>query len=53
MPGIDLLATGRVLNRFAKDMGSVDEILPKVILDASQVSYHTLLYCFIPFKSIP
>jgi len=33
--------TGRILNRFAKDMGSVDEILPKIILDSSQVGLTT------------
>lgn len=29
--------SGRIMNRFAKDMGNVDEWLPKAILDASQV----------------
>lgn len=33
----DTNPSGRILNRFAKDMGSVDEILPKIILDSSQV----------------
>lgn len=33
----NLCITGRILNRFTKDMGSVDEILPKIILDSSQV----------------
>ncbi|XP_066141508.1 ATP-binding cassette sub-family C member 4-like [Euwallacea fornicatus] len=28
---------GRILNRFSKDIGSVDELLPKAILDASQL----------------
>lgn len=28
---------GRILNRFSKDIGSVDELLPKAIMDASQV----------------
>lgn len=32
-----IFLSGRILNRFAKDMGSVDEILPKIILDSSQV----------------
>ncbi|KAB0798126.1 hypothetical protein PPYR_09119 [Photinus pyralis] len=29
--------SGRILNRFSKDMGAVDEILPKAILDAVQI----------------
>ncbi|KAK9869558.1 hypothetical protein WA026_003311 [Henosepilachna vigintioctopunctata] len=28
---------GRILNRFSKDLGAVDELLPKVILDATQI----------------
>jgi ABC-type multidrug transport system fused ATPase/permease subunit len=28
---------GRILNRFSKDMGAVDELLPKAIIDAAQV----------------
>ncbi|XP_072393692.1 ATP-binding cassette sub-family C member 4-like [Diabrotica undecimpunctata] len=28
---------GRILNRFSKDMGCVDELLPKAILDSSQI----------------
>ncbi|XP_022904684.2 ATP-binding cassette sub-family C member 4-like isoform X1 [Onthophagus taurus] len=33
----DLNPSGRILNRFSKDIGSVDELLPKVILDAAQI----------------
>ncbi|XP_058446019.1 ATP-binding cassette sub-family C member 4-like [Malaya genurostris] len=33
----DTNTSGRILNRFSKDMGSVDELLPKAILDASQI----------------
>lgn len=33
----DTNPSGRILNRFSKDMGAVDELLPKVILDAGQV----------------
>lgn len=33
----DTNPSGRILNRFSKDIGSVDELLPKVILDAGQV----------------
>lgn len=28
--------SGRILNRFSKDMGAVDEVLPKAMLDAAQ-----------------
>lgn len=33
----DTNPSGRILNRFSKDMGAVDEVLPKIILDAGQV----------------
>lgn len=33
----DLNPSGRILNRFAKDIGAVDELLPKAVLDAGQV----------------
>lgn len=33
----DLNPAGRILNRFSKDMGAVDELLPKAIIDAAQV----------------
>ncbi|KOC62298.1 Multidrug resistance-associated protein 4 [Habropoda laboriosa] len=29
--------SGRILNRFSKDVGSMDEILPKVMLETSQI----------------
>ncbi|KAL5284866.1 ABCC4.2 family protein [Megaselia abdita] len=29
--------TGRILNRFSKDMGQVDEILPAVMMDVAQI----------------
>lgn len=32
----DTNPSGRILNRFAKDIGAVDEQLPKSILDAAQ-----------------
>lgn len=35
------LSTGRILNRFTKDMGSLDEILPRTLLDVFQI-YGTL-----------
>lgn len=30
--------SGRILNRFSKDMGAVDEVLPAALLDVLQVS---------------
>lgn len=33
----DTNPAGRILNRFSKDMGAVDEFLPKAILDATQI----------------
>lgn len=33
----DTNPSGRILNRFSKDMGTVDELLPKAIIDAMQV----------------
>ncbi|CAH2068608.1 unnamed protein product, partial [Iphiclides podalirius] len=33
----DTNPSGRILNRFSKDMGVVDEILPRMILDSMQV----------------
>lgn len=29
--------SGRILNRFSKDIGAIDELLPKVVLDAAQI----------------
>ncbi|XP_046392253.1 probable multidrug resistance-associated protein lethal(2)03659 [Ischnura elegans] len=33
----DANPSGRILNRFSKDMGSIDEFLPKAILDSTQI----------------
>lgn len=33
----DINPSGRILNRFSKDMGAVDEFLPKAVLDATQI----------------
>lgn len=33
----DTNPSGRILNRFSKDMGNIDEWLPKTILDAGQI----------------
>lgn len=35
----DTNPSGRILNRFSKDLGSIDEALPKALLDSGQVSY--------------
>ncbi|XP_011877734.1 PREDICTED: multidrug resistance-associated protein 4-like [Vollenhovia emeryi] len=34
----DTNASGRILNRFSKDMGAIDELLPKAMLDAGQMN---------------
>lgn len=34
----DTNPSGRILNRFSKDMGAVDELLPRILLEASQVN---------------
>jgi hypothetical protein len=33
------LLPGRILNRFSKDMGSIDELLPSAMIDALQVEF--------------
>ncbi|KAJ2946420.1 hypothetical protein O0L34_g12459 [Tuta absoluta] len=38
----DTSSSGRILNRFTKDMGALDEILPRSLLDVFQI-YSTLL----------
>lgn len=39
--------SGRILNRFAKDMGAVDEVLPSALLDVLQVTIIYYYYLFI------
>ena len=34
----DTNPSGRILNRFSKDMGAIDELLPKAMLDAGQIT---------------
>ncbi|XP_050673621.1 ATP-binding cassette subfamily C member 4-like [Leptidea sinapis] len=38
----DTSSSGRILNRFTKDMGALDEILPRTLLDVFQI-YSTLI----------
>lgn len=33
----DMNPSGRILNRFSKDMGAIDEIMPRIMLDAVQI----------------
>lgn len=33
----DLNPSGRILNRFSRDMGAIDELLPKAIMDSIQI----------------
>lgn len=40
-------SSGRVLNRFSKDMGSIDETLPHVLIDTIQVRFRPCLYYLI------
>lgn len=34
----DINPSGRILNRFSKDMGTIDEVLPRIMMDAVQIS---------------
>lgn len=38
MKFFDTNPSGRILNRFSRDMGIIDEILPRMVLEAIQVS---------------
>ncbi|XP_047540734.1 ATP-binding cassette sub-family C member 4-like [Vanessa atalanta] len=42
----DTSSSGRILNRFTKDMGAVDEILPRSLLDVLQI-YSTLVFIIV------
>lgn len=46
----DINPSGRVLNRFSKDIGAIDEILPRVLLEALQVMLQG--FCWVLFNSI-
>jgi hypothetical protein len=37
-----LFLSGQILNRFSKDMGSIDEILPQTLVDCVQVRRFSL-----------
>lgn len=43
--------SGRILNRFSKDMGSIDELLPQAMLDCFQVNI-TEIITFIWRKTV-
>ncbi|XP_058822724.1 ATP-binding cassette sub-family C member 4-like isoform X2 [Topomyia yanbarensis] len=54
----DTNPAGRILNRFSKDLGSMDELLPKAILDATQatlamVGAMLVILVVQPFFAIP
>ncbi|XP_038209218.1 multidrug resistance-associated protein 4-like [Zerene cesonia] len=42
----DTSSSGRILNRFTKDMGALDEVLPRSLLDVLQI-YSTLLFILV------
>lgn len=39
---ITFFILGRILNRFSKDIGLIDEILPNVLVDVIQVKYNII-----------
>lgn len=34
----DMNPSGRILNRFSKDMGTIDEVLPRIMMDSIQIT---------------
>lgn len=46
----DTNPSGRILNRFSKDMGVVDEILPRMFLDSIQVYMEIIFIIYITSK---
>ncbi|KAB0798127.1 hypothetical protein PPYR_09120 [Photinus pyralis] len=54
----DTNPSGRILNRFSKDMGAIDEILPKALIDAIQIfavmfGIVALVFLVTPWMVIP
>lgn len=47
----NLILLGRILNRFSKDMGAIDEMLPVALMDCIQVTLNItdliIFYCTI------
>lgn len=43
---VTLFIIGRILNRFSKDIGLIDEILPNVLVDVIQVKYNNADFIF-------
>jgi len=41
IPSTVVNITGQILNRFTKDMGAVDEVLPETMMDCFQVAILT------------
>lgn len=44
--------SGRILNRFARDIGSIDSALPVVLLDVIDVSFIFPSFCFSPHTKL-
>ena len=46
-----LVLAGRILNRFSKDIGQMDDLLPLTFLDFIQVMFKSLPVRVLPVKS--
>nr|CAH7718236.1 unnamed protein product [Callosobruchus chinensis] len=54
----DINPSGRILNRFSKDMGAIDELLPTAALDAIQIflvlfGILTMVFIVVPLMIVP
>ncbi|XP_022899785.2 ATP-binding cassette sub-family C member 4-like isoform X1 [Onthophagus taurus] len=54
----DTNPSGRILNRFSKDMGAIDETLPRAMLDAIQIfmvmsGILIMVWIFVPWVVVP
>ena len=49
----DLNPIGRILNRFSKDIGCLDEVLPKTFLIAIQYSFFLVAATLVPVAANP